>query len=144
MVVNVFFLEINVNALDWYELAEEQGAKEMNINKRFANWLRSYMDTIHYMSEMEEELMTKKKEKVFKNLQEYVEELDRQIIEELDKFNIKKKPNWDLVFSLIPTPVLHEIYIRLEEGSKAIEENKRIKASLDTVNEAIKKMFKLV
>jgi hypothetical protein len=44
----------------------------------------------------------------------------------------------------LPIPILQEIYLRLEEGSRAIEENKRIKAALDNVNEAIKKMFNLV
>lgn len=126
----------------------------MNINKKFGNWMRSYMDTINYLSEMEEELMTKKKEaeKVAKGrLEKEIGKIDQEICsklaEEMSKRpGISEEDNWDLVFKLklMSAPVLHEIYIRLEEGRKAIEENKRIKASLDNVNEAIKKMFKLV
>lgn len=128
----------------------------MNINLRFANWLRDYMDNANFLSEMEDYLMTKAKKRVptdeayeearfnAKDKDEIIKALDELISKGLDELDLKKKSNWDLVFSLMPAPILHEIYVRLEEGSKAIEENKRIKASLDTVNEAIKKMFKLV
>lgn len=120
------------------------------MERKTAEFYHDYLfrksNNINYLSELEEELMTKAKETTKGKLVKEIEKLDKQIIEELGEFdiNIKNKSNWELIFSLIPTPILKELYDRLEEGDKAIEENKRIKASLDNVNEAIKKMFKLV
>lgn len=130
----------------------------MSIKLRFSNWFRDYMDTVHYNSEMEEQLMAKAKKRTPTDEEYKTEEsigkerldvemakVDKEIKERLDKLDHHTKlSNHDLIFQLIPATILFEIYTRLEEGRKAIEENKRIKASLDTVNEAIKKMFKLV
>lgn len=131
----------------------------MSVNLRFANWLRTYMSTINYLSALEEHIMTKankrvptdeayeqaKAERVKNRLDTEMKKIDNEIETKLNKFiNPIKLSNHDLIFQLIPATILFEIYTRLEEGSRAIEENKRIKASLDTVNEAIKKMFNLV
>lgn len=119
------------------------------------------MDTINYLSALEEHIMTKANkrvptaydeaceqaevERVKERLDTEMKKIDNEIENKLDRFvHPTKLNNHDLIFQLIPATILFEIYTRLEEGSRAIEENKRIKASLDTVNEAIKKMFKLV
>lgn len=107
----------------------------------YHDYLSRKSNSLDYLSELEEELMTKKKETFDEKQKKLIEDLDKQIDAHLSK---NKKSNWELLLNLIPTPILKELYDRLEEGDKAIEENKRIKASLDNVNEAIKKMFKLV
>jgi hypothetical protein len=126
----------------------------MSVNLRFSNWLREFLCKTNYLSALEESIMTKAKEqakteRVKERLDTEMKKIDKEINERLNPSSdiqsiIKNYNNFDLVFGLLPIPILHEIYLRLEEGSRAIEENKRIKASLDTVNEAIKKMFNLV
>lgn len=126
----------------------------MSVNLRFSNWLREFLCKTNYLSALEESIMTKAKEqakieRVKERLDTEMKKIDKEINERLNPSSdiqsiIKNYNNFDLVFGLLPIPILHEIYLRLEEGSRAIEENKRIKAALDNVNEAIKKMFNLV
>lgn len=138
----------------------------MSVNLRFSNWLREFLCKTNYLSALEESIMTKAKakaervptdeayeqekeqvkaERVKERLDTEMKKVDKEINERLNELaNPTKLSNHDLIFQLIPATILFEIYTRLEEGSRAIEENKRIKAALDNVNEAIKKMFNLV
>jgi len=94
--------------------------------------------------------MTKKKE-FLDDPVAYVKELDKRICGLLDeeKQDVKKMSDRELILILtphiaLPVEALVEVYSRLHDGRRAMEENKRIKASLDGVADQIKHMFKLV
>lgn len=84
------------------------------------------------------------------NNKDRIKELDQKISDILGhEIDVKEMSDCELVVLLmpltaLPTTAMLEISARLREGRKAIEENKRIKASLDTVANQIKSMFKLV
>jgi hypothetical protein len=87
------------------------------------------------------------KKSVQERLDAKMKKVDADIKRHLASIRISQlTSNYDLVFErAFPShSILLEIYNRLEEGRKAIEENKRIKASLDAVANQISKMFNLV
>lgn len=87
------------------------------------------------------------KKRVQERLDAEMKKVNDAIANHLDSIGINHlTSNYDLVFErAFPShSILLEIYNRLEEGRKAIEENKRIKASLDVVANQINKMFNLV